>query len=75
MSMFCVREACLAMMTFVALFSPWLSESCTIHDMWTKHRAERKQHPCTSNSGRWFCQFLAICRWLDKGCATPEASI
>ena len=28
--------------------------------------AVRKQHPCPSNTRRWFCQFLVIYRCLDK---------
>ena len=29
--------------------------------------AARKQHPCPSNTRRWFRQFLVIYRCLDKG--------
>jgi len=34
--------------------------------MCSVHSAARKQHPCLSNTRRWFHQFLVIYRWLDK---------
>ena len=33
----------------------------------TMHSVPREQHPCTSDTGRWFRQFLVIYRCLDKG--------
>ena len=54
MFLFCVKAALLAKRAFVACFA-----SSEQHPMST--RVSRKlQHPCPSNTRRWFCQFLVI---------------
>ena len=65
--MFCVEAALLAKRAFVACFASWVFR--IVHHVYTciTQVAARKQRPCPSNTGRWFCRFLVIYRRLDKG--------
>ena len=66
MFIFCFKEADWGMMALYHILplgfqnnTPCLS-ACTIHSVM------RKQHPCPSNTGRWFRQYMFIYCCLDK---------
>ena len=60
MFIFCVKEADLGMMAFVAYFALGFQNSTPCLSACTMHSVTRKQHPCPSNTRRWFRHFLVI---------------
>ena len=68
MFVFCVKEAHLGMMAFVACSAPWLSEYYTTSFRMYHAQCNASATPfAQATLDHWFRQFLAIYGCLDKG--------
>ena len=61
---FCVKEADLGLMALVHTLPLGFQNNTPCLFAGTMHSVPRKEHPCPSNAGRWFRQFLVIYRCL-----------